>query len=158
MMGEQAAQTLMAVTALGAGAIGGGLGIFSVMVLPALHRHPPDQAVETMQRINEAALSPPFLGVFLGTAVCSAAVAMHSVLTWGDPGAAEHLIGAGFYLFAVLLTGLVNVPANDALALVDVGDPVAAQRAWAELSPRWALANHVRSVAALTAAALIAWR
>lgn len=97
---------LAAVTPLGAGAIGGGPGIFSVMVLSALRRLPADQAVGTMQRINEAALSPPFLGVFLGTAVCSTAVVVHSVVTWGAQGSGPHLAGAGLYLSAVLLTGV----------------------------------------------------
>lgn len=83
---DQLAQGLSAVTALGAGAIGGGLGIFAVMVVPALRRLPAGQAVGTMQRINEAALTPRFLGVFLGTGVCSAIVAAHSLASWGDQG------------------------------------------------------------------------
>lgn len=155
---EQLAQGLSAVTALGAGAIGGGLGIFSVMVMPALRRLPVDQAVGTMQRINEAALTPKFLGVFLGTGVCSAIVAAHSVVTWGDQGSLPHLVGAGLYLSALLLTGTVNVPANNALALVGVGGTVSAQSSWTEFAPRWTTANHVRSVAALGAAVLLAWR
>lgn len=155
---ESLARGLADVTALGAGAIGGGLGVFSVMVIPALQRLPGDQAVAAMQRINEAALRPSFLGVLLGTAAGSAAVAAYSIVTWGDTGAGPRLAGAGLYLSAVLVTRVVNVPANNALALIDPGDAAAARQAWADLAPRWVGANHVRSVAALAAAVLLAWR
>lgn len=155
---EEVVRGLTDVTALGAGVIGGGLGIFSVLVMPALRRLPADQAVRSMQQINEAALTPAFLGVFLGTGVCSALVAVHSIASWGDQGSLPHLAGAGLYLSAVLLTGTINVPANDALARVGVGDTVAARSGWAEFAPRWTAANHVRSVAALGAAVLLAWR
>lgn len=68
------------------------------------------------------------------------------------------MAGAGLYLSTLLLTGMVNVPPNDALALVGAGDTVAAQSSWTEFVPRWTMANHVRSAAALAAAVLLAWR
>lgn len=157
-MGADVLRHLPTVTALGAGVVGGGLGIFSLMVMPALGRLPAPQAVTAMQRINEAALTLPFLGVFLGTAVASAAVMVQAGLTWPEPYAVAHLAGAGLYLSAILITGFVNVPANDALAFVDPTDVAAAQDAWAAFAPRWLVANHVRAVAAVAAAALMGWR
>lgn len=78
-------------TALGAVAVGGALGVFSVMVMPALRRLPASQAVSVKQRINQVALTPIFLGAFLGTAIGSAIVALHAVATWGGPRTAEHI-------------------------------------------------------------------
>lgn len=88
-------------------AVGGALGVFSLMVMPALCRLP-------------AAGSVP--------------VALHGVLTWGDAGSAPRLAGAVLYPSAVLLTGVVHVPANKALARIDAEDATVARQVWAEFA------------------------
>jgi len=71
-------------------------------------------------------------------------------------GSAYVFLGAVFYLVgAILVTVVFNVPRNDALARVD---PSAADagRLWNEFVRSWTMWNHVRTVAALIAAALLA--
>lgn len=156
-MSGELGQVLTSATALGAAAVGGGLGIFSVMVLPALDPLPAGQAVAAMQRMNEVAVRPPFLSVFLGTAIGSAGVVVLTVLEGTEPGSARRLAGAGLYAVTVALTGARNVPANDLLATVDPSDPAAATEGWAAFRHRWTRANHLRSLTALGAATLLTW-
>ena len=61
------------------------------------------------------------------------------------------------YLAAFAITGGVNVPANQALALIDPQSGSAAS-AWSDFTQRWQGPNHMRSVAALAGAVLMAWR
>jgi uncharacterized membrane protein len=63
------------------------------------------------------------------------------------------IAGTGFYIFGtVVVTGVFNVPRNDALAAVDPASPDAA-KLWADYLVTWTLWNHVRTIAALIAAA-----
>ena len=62
-------------------------------------------------------------------------------------------IGGALYLIGTLLVTIVfNVPKNEALASVAPADPDAA-RGWAGYIARWTVWNHVRTAAALAAAA-----
>lgn len=153
-------QALPTVTGLAAAAVGGGLGIFSVMVMPALNRLPATEAVGAMQRINEAALTPPFLGVFMGAVAGSVAVAAVSLIDRGASGTpwGLHLAGAACYVAAFAITGAINVPANEALAAVVPTDAPSAARAWADFAPGWTGANHVRSLLGLAGGLLMMWR
>jgi len=64
------------------------------------------------------------------------------------------LLGAVLYLVGtILVTVAFNVLRNDALARVDPSTPDAS-RVWAEFVRTWTMWNHVRTIAALTAAAL----
>ncbi len=60
---------LTLVTAFGSGLIGGLFFAFSISVLKALARLPSAEGIAAMQSINIAIINPPFLSVFLGTAV-----------------------------------------------------------------------------------------
>ena len=69
------------------------------------------------------------------------------------PGAVFLLVGSPLYLFGTILVTMVfNVPRNEALAAVD---PARAERArlWAGYVTGWTAWNHVRTAAALAAAA-----
>lgn len=138
---------------LGCGLMAGLFFAFSVSIMTALSRLNPAEGIGAMQSINIAILNPVFLVVFLGTAGACAFVVISAVLRWQEPGALYLLVGGALYLVgAFLVTVLFNVPMNDALASVAPEDPEAASL-WADYLATWTAWNHVRTVAALAAAA-----
>jgi uncharacterized membrane protein len=141
------------VLALGSGLNAGVFAAFSTFVMPGLARLPPAQGVAAMQSINAAALTPPFLGLFVGTAAGCAVVALSSFWRWRQAGAVHLLVGSALYLLGPLLvTAACNVPKNEALAALDANS-AAAVSAWARYLPGWTAWNHLRAVAALAATA-----
>jgi uncharacterized membrane protein len=141
------------VVALGCGLIAGAFFAFSTFVMKALGKLPAAQGIAAMQSINVVVLNPWFLIPFVGTAAGSAALAVAALLRWGDPRAPCWLAGSLLYTFGTFVeTGVVHVPRNDALAKVAPSRPEAAA-AWAAYLSTWTAWNHVRTVAALGAAA-----
>ena len=142
-------------TALGCGLVAGAFFAFSTFVMKALGSLPPSQAVRAMQAINVAAPTGLFLATLLGTALACGALAVQAVLGWSQPGAALRLAGSlAYVLGAFLVTMIANVPRNDALAALDP-DSVNAAAEWVRYLSEWTRWNHVRTVAALVAAALL---
>jgi uncharacterized membrane protein len=147
--------TLLVVTALGCGLIAGIFFAFSAFVMKALARIPPAQGIAAMQSINVVVLNPFFLGVFFGTAVACVILMVAAVTRWPTAGAAYMLAGGALYLAGtILVTGACNVPLNNALAAVDPASSAGAAT-WAAYLKRWMAWNHVRTAAALAAAALL---
>jgi uncharacterized membrane protein len=141
------------VVALGSGLVGGIFFAFSNFVMKALARVPPAQGIAAMQSINVVVLNKWFFAVFFGSAVCCLALAITSIVLWQKPGVGYLLIGSLLYLVGtILVTILCNVPLNDALAAVDPSS-VNAERVWANYLKNWTAWNHVRTIAALAAAA-----
>ncbi len=141
------------ISALGSGLMAGFFFAFSVSVMKALGRLPPAQGIAAMQSINVVVINPVFLIAFFGTAVACVAVAISALSTWHRPGAAYLLAGGLLYLAgSFLVTIAFNVPRNNALAAVD---PASADGAalWASYLTAWTAWNHVRTAAALAAAA-----
>lgn len=155
-MSETWLEVVRVVVAVGAGATGGALWVFSVMVLPAFDRLRPGEAVACFQRINEAAQRPGFLSVFLGTALGAVAVAVLAIVARGENWLL-HLLGALLYLVTVAITASVNVPANNRLATMPATDELDTPGAWAQFTRVWRPANHARSLTALAGALLLAW-
>jgi uncharacterized membrane protein len=146
---------LRLVSALGCGLIAGVFFAFSTFVMTALARRPPAEGMAAMQAINVDVLNPWFLTVFVGTAVTSLLVVISSVLRWQDPGALYGLLGGVTYIAGTFLVTMVfNVPLNDALAKVAPADPGSAGE-WARYVATWTAWNHVRTAAALAAAAML---
>jgi uncharacterized protein (TIGR02246 family) len=145
---------LIVVSALGSGLVGGIFFAFSNFVMKALARVPPAQGVAAMQSINVVVLNRWFFAVFFGTAVCCLALAISSFVRWQKPGAGYLLAGSLLYLIGtILVTIACNVPLNDALAAVDPSNADAG-RVWTNYLKNWTAWNHVRTIAALAAAAL----
>jgi uncharacterized membrane protein len=145
--------TLTLVTALGCGLIGGLFFAFSISVMKALARLPSAEGIAAMQAINSAIINPLFLSTFLGTAAGCALVIVASLLRRHYPGSVYLLVGGALYLVGSLLVTVVfNVPKNEALASVAPADPDSASL-WAGYLSSWTAWNHVRTVAALVAAA-----
>ncbi|MEA5451056.1 anthrone oxygenase family protein [Leptolyngbya sp. CCNP1308] len=147
--------TLKLCTALGCGLVAGAFFAFSTFVMQALGQQPPAQGIATMQSINITVINPWFMGVLFGTAVGCLGLVVFSLTKGNQPGAKYLLLGSLLYLLGtILVTIAFNVPLNDALAAVN---PASAEGAtlWAKYLTNWTLWNHLRTVAALAAAALL---
>ncbi|KQX74960.1 DUF1772 domain-containing protein [Aeromicrobium sp. Root472D3] len=119
---------------------------FGYAVMPGLRRTDDAVFVQAMRAVNVAILNPVFAVVFGGAFVVSVAAV---VASWGTSAAPWLLASTLLYVVgAFVVTGVVNVPLNDALA---EGDEVRSLRAAFER--RWVASNHVRS--ALTTVALV---
>jgi len=146
---------LTLITALGCGLIAGGFFAFSTFVMTALSRLPPAHGIAAMQSINIVVINPWFMGALFGTALTGIAVAVLSVLEWEEPESIYQLAGSAFYIIGtIVVTIAFNVPRNDALAAVDP-DSNEGAGLWRRYLTEWTAWNHVRTVAALAAAALL---
>lgn len=164
---KQLGRSLGFVTAMLLALMAGFFYSFSVTVMPGLDRAAPDVAIIAMQQINAAVRNPVFFVTFFLTPVFAGASA---VLAWRSGLRGRSLwfaLAAVIYLgFALIPTVLINVPMNEALALVagpqPGQDPVARQALWAAYSADWTFWNTGRTVTTLLAllAALVAltWR
>src|SRR5215813_13530350 len=152
------AKLLFALTlfsALGCGLIAGVFFAFSSFVMNALGRLPAAQGIAAMQSVNVTVINPSFMAAFLGTAAACVLLTVSSLFRRHEPGAAYILAGSLIYLVGVILvTGLFNVPRNDALAAVAPASAEGA-RLWADYVSSWTAWNHVRTVASFAAAALL---
>ncbi|WP_034609597.1 DUF1772 domain-containing protein [Cellulomonas sp. URHD0024] len=131
-------------TALGCAVNGGIFFAFSSFVMPAINTLGPEKATAAMNAMNVAAVRPAFMTVLFGTAALTVATGVIGVRQ-RDPlliaGSAAFLVGA------IGTTIGVNVPLNDALA--------AGTTTWADFYQRWMVANHVRALSGIAAAALV---
>lgn len=115
-----------------------------------LDRVDPRVAVAAMQAMNASVRNMVFAPAFFGAPPM---LALAAIVMWGQgyraPARLFGLAGGVLLVFAVLLTVRVNVPMNEALALVAVpADPGAAGEIWAGYSPRWQMWNQARTLAA----------
>lgn len=150
---EKFLPTLTLLAALGSGLIAGVFFAFSSFVMRALGRIPAPAGIAAMQSINIVVLNPVFLSVFVGTAAICGVAIVFSWLRWNQPGAAYLLAGGLLYVIGTfLVTMMFNVPRNDALAAVAPADPESV-KLWTSYLSSWTVWNHVRTVAALAAAA-----
>ncbi|HEY9600018.1 MAG TPA: anthrone oxygenase family protein [Allocoleopsis sp.] len=123
--------------------------------MTALGQLQPAQGIAAMQSINIKAINPLFMTVLFGTAVACIFLAVLSLLKWHQPGAAYLLLGSLLYLVGTVgVTIAFNVPLNDALATVRP-DSTDGANLWTRYLANWTFWNHVRTVAALAAAASI---
>lgn len=141
--------------ALGCGLVAGVFFAFSTFVMPALARLQPSQGIAAMQSMIITAINPLFMLAIFGTAAACIFLAVSSLFKWQQPGAVYLLVGSLLYLVgAIGVTGVFNVPLNDALAIVDPGSTDGASL-WSSFLTSWTNWNHVRTLAALAAAALL---
>jgi uncharacterized membrane protein len=142
-------------SALGSGLIAGVFYAFSSFVMPALRQLPAAQGIAAMQSINRTALTPPFLLVFVGTAITCLVLAAASF--WGVADGRTRLRWAGCATYLVgtfIVTLICNVPRNEALAHLEASSASAAAY-WQLYLSEWTAYNHVRALAALAALVLL---
>ncbi|MEU8775862.1 anthrone oxygenase family protein [Streptomyces sp. NPDC048606] len=131
---------------------------FSVAVMPALRGAGDRTVVEVMQRVNVSILNGWFLLGYLGALVFTGlAVGLH--LADGARAALWPLVGAFVaYVLAMTVTGLVNIPLNNALAQAGppdrLADPAAVRRSF---EGPWVRANVWRTLLCTLATGLLAW-
>ncbi len=141
--------------ALGCGLNAGVFFAFSAFVMKGLGRLPVPRGIAAMQAINVAAVTPAFMVALLGTALACGGLAVYSLFVWREPYAVYLLCGGALYLVTILLTIVYHVPQNDALAKVEPNG-TAARSYWERYLSGWTAWNHVRTVSALAAAAVLA--
>ena len=140
---------LALLTALGAATVGGVFYGFSSFVMKALAQLPAAQGVAAMQRINIVVINPWFMGAFMGTLLLSIACVVVAVMA----GSAALLAGGLLYALGTFgVTMAFNVPRNNRLARLDAASSDAAAY-WPTYVREWTRWNHVRTAAALVAAA-----
>lgn len=108
----------------------------------------PRTAIEAMQAMNASVRNAVFAPVFFGTPVITGITAF-ALYRANQPGPARFytLATAIIALLAVLLTMLVNVPMNEALAQITAPTDIDAARAiWLAYSPDWQFWNQLRTV------------
>lgn len=141
-------------TALGCGLVAGVFFAFSTFVMSALARLQPREGITAMQAINITAINPLFMVALFGTAAACLLLGVSSLLQGYQPDATYLLVGSLLYLIGtVIVTIAFNVPLNNALAIVK-SDSTEGATLWAKYLTTWTLWNHVRTIAALVAAAL----
>lgn len=145
--------TLLA--ALGCGLMAGLFFAFSNFVIKALARLPPESGIAAMQAINVAVLNPLFMTVFLGTAAACLFLVVYALVRWQSPGTVCLLAGSSLYLIGnYMVTIAFNVPKNNVLAHIDATKSEAVGT-WRDYIIDWTRWNHVRTITALAAAALL---
>ena len=142
-------------TALGCGLVAGVFFAFSTFVMSALKRLPPAHGIAAIQSINELAVTPAFMAALFGTAVACLGLAVPAAISSGGRPTALMIAGGTLYIVGTIgVTIACNVPLNDGLATLHPQGAGAASR-WAEYVTKWTAWNHVRTVAALAAAAML---
>jgi uncharacterized membrane protein len=146
---------LKLISILGCGLVAGIFFAFSNFVMKALARLQPAQGIAAMQSINITVINPWFMTVFLGTAVVCLFLTF-ILLKGQQPGVTYLIVGSLLYLVGTVgVTMVCNVPLNDALAVAKL-DSTDGATLWAKYLTDWTFWNHVRTAAALAAAALFA--
>ena len=141
--------------ALGCGLVAGVFFAFSTFVMSALARLQPAQGIAAMQSINITVINPLFMTALFGTAAACIFLTLAALLKRHQPGAVYLLLGSLLYLVGtVLVTILFNVPLNDALATAKP-ESLDSASLWSRYLSNWTIWNHVRTVAALAASALL---
>lgn len=109
----------------------------------------PRVAIEAMQAMNASVRNAVFAPAFFGTSVLLLITTL--CLRMADQPAASVWFGIATLLVAflgVVLTMVINVPMNEALAQVSVPDDIdAAREIWMDYSPRWQFWNQMRTLA-----------
>ena len=146
-------RSLALLALLSTAAIFGFFYAYSVSAMWGLDVVSPAVAIEAMQGINaevrNAAFFPAFFltPVLLGLTAWATRTSKPACLAFG----AAALV---YFFGGLILTMAVNVPMNEALALVAIpDDPALTTQIWADYSAPWQVWNHIR--AALSGVAVI---
>lgn len=143
------------VTAAASGVLGGAFFAFSSFVMPGLRALPARDGIVAMQGINEAAPRSLLMLPLLASAVGSAVVGVHAAAASDLEARGLRITGAALGLASLMITGVANVPRNNALAALDAGAPGAAA-GWADFLAGWTRWNHARTVASIGSAVALA--
>jgi uncharacterized membrane protein len=140
--------------ALGCGAMAGVYFAFSFFIMAALRRAGPAVGIAAMNSINVVILRSPFMPLFWGTTLASAALAVIALSGWNAIAAKTMFAGGVAYVLGMFVCTIVfNVPLNSALQAVDAGSD-ASLPVWQRYLSLWTRWNHLRTIACAAASAL----
>ncbi len=113
----------------------------------------PRVAIATMQAMNGSVRNIVFAPAFFGTPVALAASALLLLRDRHRRAArAFGAAGAVYFCLAFMVTAIVNVPMNEALASIQIPDATdAARQIWRDYSQPWQVWNLVRTISSGTA-------
>ncbi|QBF32790.1 DUF1772 domain-containing protein [Thalassococcus sp. S3] len=119
----------------------------------------PRVAIQAMQAMNASVRNAVFAPAFFGTPFALALTAGLAFATGQRAAALPFAAAAVIYLVGgMVLTMMVNVPMNEALATVNIPDDIDAARViWSEYSSTWQLWNQARTVVSGVALLLCGW-
>ncbi|RWL94538.1 MAG: DUF1772 domain-containing protein [Mesorhizobium sp.] len=147
--------TLTFIAAIGSGVVGGVFFAFSNFVMAALARLPVPSGIAAMNSINVTVITPTFMTALFGTGLICLVLIAAVLFGWSQSGSYWLLAGAVIYFVGnPIVTMVFNVPLNDALAAVDPASTNGAA-VWANHLSQWVMWNHVRTVTAIVAMALL---
>lgn len=149
--------TVVSITAiLFAGAIFGFFYAWVCSTMWGLDQADPRVAIQAMQAMNASVRNAVFFPAFFLTPVVMGLAAFLILRSGQKTSAIFFGVGALVYLaLGLLLTAAINVPMNEALALVVVPEERdAAQEIWTDYSSRWQFWNQARTIASGIALAL----
>ena len=141
----------------GAGLLSGLYFIFSFCVMQALDEQPPASAIATMNAINIDIVNAPFVLVFMGTPIVCAFLLARTLKEGIRASLDNTYTAAGamtLVVFEFLLTLIVHVPKNDALAAYSPGSGNDAS-IWSSYYKTWTPWNHVRMAASVATVVLL---
>ena len=148
---------LLILASIGSGLIGGLFFIFSNTIMSAFDRLPDGGGVPAMQRINEVILNPLFFLAFFGTGVLCLALLVFYLMHLARPAAGWICVAALLYVIGSIgVTMVCNVPLNNQLATISPTDKHVTAH-WQAYRGPWTRWNHVRTVACLLSAAILAF-
>lgn len=135
------------------GLITGFFYAYSVDVMRGLDLIDAESAVSAMQGINLAVRNPVFFATFFGTPIVGLLAAGSLYLGNHKMSAGLMVLAAAIYFFGAFMpTAMVNVPMNEALAVIPLGDSAQDYEAiWTTYSPKWTFWNTLRTVVSLVA-------
>ncbi len=119
----------------------------------------PGVAIQAMQAMNGSVRNIVFAPAFFGTPIV---LAITAGLLWRQSmrqGAALFALSSAIYFcFGLILTMRINVPMNEALALLEIpADPAQSKALWQQYSQPWQFWNQARTIASGVSFALAAY-
>lgn len=117
----------------------------------------PRVAIEAMQAMNASVRNAVFAPAFFGTPAALALAGLLLMREGERRAALSFALAASVYLvFGLILTMMVNVPMNEALALIETpADSASAAAIWRDYSGPWQFWNQTRTLAS---GAAFCWR
>ena len=144
----------LAIAAIGAGLMAGVYFAFSAFIMRAFDRLGPAAAADAMNAINEVILRSAFMGLFFGSTLLYAALALLALFDTDTAGRGWLLAAGTIYVIGMFLcTAAFNVPLNNRLAAVGSDDAARAET-WPLYYRRWTRWNHLRAACSLAACAI----
>ena len=135
---------LMAIIACAA--VAGFFYAYACSVMYGLNDSAPTVALEAMQGINRTVRNPIFALSFFGTALLLPLAAALTFVAGSKKAGAVLAISAIVYFGGgFVLTMAINVPMNNALAMVDVSTLTDPAKAWADYEGPWSFWNWTRT-------------